>query len=108
MLQSVNLRDYMLHNPVKVRATDNVFDAMQVIINNKISGVCVVDDDSKRHGENDRIAYVDTPVENPPKAERHEGGGKVWDDADRPELNASECDRQNDGDEAECDERSEN
>ena len=50
MLQSVNLRDYMLHNPVKVRATDNVFDAMQVIIDNKISGVCVVDDDSNLVG----------------------------------------------------------
>ena len=43
MLQSVNLRDYMLTNPVKVRADDNVLDAMQVIIDNKISGVCVVD-----------------------------------------------------------------
>ena len=43
MLQSVNLRDYMLTNPVKVRATDNMLDAMQVIIDNKISGVCVVD-----------------------------------------------------------------
>ena len=43
MLQSVNLRDYMLTNPVKVRGEDNVLDAMQVIIDNKISGVCVVD-----------------------------------------------------------------
>ena len=43
MLKSVNLRDYMLPNPVKVRADDNVLDAMQVIIDNKISGVCVVD-----------------------------------------------------------------
>ena len=43
MLQSVNLRDYMLANPVRVRAEDNVLDAMQVIIDNKISGVCVVD-----------------------------------------------------------------
>ncbi len=44
MLQSVNLRDYMLTNPVTVRANDNVLAAMQVIINNKVSGVCVVDD----------------------------------------------------------------
>lgn len=43
MLQSVNLRDYMLTNPVRVRADDNILDAMQVIIDNKISGVCVVD-----------------------------------------------------------------
>jgi CBS domain-containing protein len=44
MLQSVNLRDYMLKKPVKVRADDNVVTAMQVIIDNKVSGVCVVDD----------------------------------------------------------------
>ncbi|WP_239017267.1 CBS domain-containing protein [Seongchinamella sediminis] len=43
MLQSVSLRDYMLANPVKVRADANLLDAMQVIIDNKVSGVCVVD-----------------------------------------------------------------
>lgn len=50
MLQSVNLRDYMLTNPVKVRPDDNVLDAMQVIIDNKISGVCVVDAESNLVG----------------------------------------------------------
>ncbi|MEM9257398.1 MAG: CBS domain-containing protein [Pseudomonadota bacterium] len=50
MLQSVNLRDYMLLNPVKVKPHDNVLDAMQVIIDNKISGVCVVDEESNLVG----------------------------------------------------------
>ncbi len=50
MLQSVNLRDYMLTNPVKVKGEDNVLDAMQVIIDNKISGVCVVDDEGNLVG----------------------------------------------------------
>ena len=50
MLQSVNLRDYMLLNPVKVRPSDNIMDAMKVIIDNKISGVCVVDDDANLVG----------------------------------------------------------
>jgi CBS domain-containing protein len=50
MLKSVNLRDYMLPNPVKVRAADNIMDAMKVIIDNKISGVCVVDDDANLVG----------------------------------------------------------
>jgi len=40
----------MLLNPVKVRAEDNVLDAMQVIIDNKISGVCVVDIDANLVG----------------------------------------------------------
>lgn len=43
MLQSVNLRDYMLPNPVRVSPNDNIMDAMRVIIENRISGVCVVD-----------------------------------------------------------------
>lgn len=50
MLKSVNLRDYMQSNPVKVHASDNALDAMQVIIDNKISGVCVVDNDGNLVG----------------------------------------------------------
>jgi len=45
MLRSVNLRDYMLANPIKVKPDDNIFEAMNVIADNKISGLCVVDDD---------------------------------------------------------------
>ncbi|WP_235964639.1 CBS domain-containing protein [Sediminihaliea albiluteola] len=44
MLKSVNLRNYMLKNPVRVNAEDNILEAMQVIFDNKISGLCVVDD----------------------------------------------------------------
>ncbi|TDG13036.1 CBS domain-containing protein [Seongchinamella unica] len=34
----------MLKHPVRVRADANILDAMQVIIDNKVSGICVVDD----------------------------------------------------------------
>jgi CBS domain-containing protein len=34
----------MLTNPVRVHGDDNVLNAMQVIIDNKVSGVCVVDE----------------------------------------------------------------
>lgn len=44
MLNTVNLRDHMLLHPAKVRADANVQEAMRVIIANKISGLCVVDD----------------------------------------------------------------
>ncbi len=50
MLQSVNLRDYMLPHPVKVRADASMMEAMQVILDNKISGVCVVDDEQNLVG----------------------------------------------------------
>lgn len=42
MLKSVGLRDYMITNPIKVKEDDNLLDAMQSIIDNKVSGVCVV------------------------------------------------------------------
>jgi len=44
MLKSVDLSDYMLINPVKVKEDINLRDAMKSIIDNKVSGVCVVDD----------------------------------------------------------------
>jgi CBS domain-containing protein len=37
----------MLTNPIKVKENDNLSDAMKSIIDNKISGVCVVDDADK-------------------------------------------------------------
>lgn len=46
MLQSVELKDYMLKNPVKVKADADVFDAIKSILEYKISGVCVVDDEN--------------------------------------------------------------
>jgi len=50
MLKSVNLRDYMLTNPVKVKHTDNVTTAMRAILDNKISGLCVVDEEQNLVG----------------------------------------------------------
>ena len=44
MLQSTSLRDYMLLHPVRVKPDDNMLTAMQVILDNKISGLCVVDE----------------------------------------------------------------
>jgi len=46
MLKSVELKDYMLKNPVKVKADVDLFDAIEAIIEYKISGVCVVDDEN--------------------------------------------------------------
>lgn len=46
MLKSVELKDYMLKNPVKVKADADLFDAIEAIIEYKISGVCVVDDEN--------------------------------------------------------------
>ncbi len=43
-LRSVDLCDYLLSNPVTIRPDENIFHAIDVIIKNKISGVCVVDD----------------------------------------------------------------
>ena len=45
MLKSVNLRDYMVSHPVKVKPDDNIFEAMKILSDHKISGLCVVEDD---------------------------------------------------------------
>jgi CBS domain-containing protein len=50
MLRSVDLSDYMLPDPVKVSPDDDVFTAIKLIIQNRISGVCVVADDDKLVG----------------------------------------------------------
>ncbi|MBL4764791.1 MAG: CBS domain-containing protein [Colwellia sp.] len=42
MLQSVDLRDYMITNPIKVKEDANLLDTMKIIIDNKVSGVCVI------------------------------------------------------------------
>lgn len=50
MLNSVDLQDYMIHNPVTVQPETNLMEAMKLILNHKISGLCVVDKDDKLVG----------------------------------------------------------
>jgi CBS domain-containing protein len=50
MLRSVDMQDYMLHNPPTVKADDNLFDAIHIILASRISGVSVVDDSHKLVG----------------------------------------------------------
>ena len=50
MLTSVDLSDYMLHNPVRVRADDDLYVAIRLITENRISGVCVVDEEDRLIG----------------------------------------------------------
>ena len=61
MLKSVGLRDYMISAPVKVQEDANLFDAMKAIIDNKVSGVCVVNENKALVGvlsEMDCLAAV--------------------------------------------------
>ena len=44
MLRSINLRDYMIANPVSIDEDSNLLDAMELIINHKVSGICVIDE----------------------------------------------------------------
>jgi CBS domain-containing protein len=45
MLHSIDLRDYMITNPIKVKDDANLFDTMKIIIDNKVSGVCVINEE---------------------------------------------------------------
>lgn len=44
MLRDLELKNYMVKNPVTIGETASLFEAMHLILVNKISGLCVVDD----------------------------------------------------------------
>lgn len=43
MLHSVDLKDYIDHNPITVGQDDTLHDAAKLIVKHKISGLCVID-----------------------------------------------------------------
>ena len=50
MLRSVEVKDYMLVHPVTVNVNANMGEAIRVITDNKISGLCVTDDEGRLVG----------------------------------------------------------
>jgi len=50
MLKSLELRDVMIRQPITVSPNITVFEAAQIIMENKITGVIVVDDDKNLVG----------------------------------------------------------
>ena len=50
MLRSVELKDYMLVHPVTVNAEADMGEAIKVITDNKISGLCVTDNEGRLVG----------------------------------------------------------
>lgn len=67
MLRSVELKDYMLTNPIRIKADEDLFSAIHLILTNKISGLCVVDDNDKLVGilsELDCLQGILSPIYN--------------------------------------------
>ena len=50
MLRSLELKDHMLKHPVSVDVDSDMGEAIRLIIDNKISGLCVVDSDNRLVG----------------------------------------------------------
>jgi len=50
MLRDLELKHYMVKNPVTIGSTASLFEAMHLILVNKISGLCVVDTDGRLAG----------------------------------------------------------
>ena len=44
MLRSVDISDYMIHRPVKIHADDEMSTAIGLVLDNKISGICVINE----------------------------------------------------------------
>ena len=68
MARSVELRNYMVIHPVTVTADMSIFEASHKILEYKLSGVCVVDDDNNLLGVLSELdclrAIVDKVYEN--------------------------------------------
>ncbi len=43
MLRSVHLCDYMQKNPIKIGEEDSINEAVSLILEHRVSGLCVVD-----------------------------------------------------------------
>jgi CBS domain-containing protein len=50
MLKNLDLQHYLLKNPVCVHPDASLFDAIHLILVNRISGLCVVDDEGRLVG----------------------------------------------------------
>lgn len=50
MLKEIELRHYMVANPITVAPGANLFEATHLILANKISGICVIDEAGKLVG----------------------------------------------------------
>lgn len=50
MLRSVDLQDYMLTKPIVISSSSPLFEAVDLIIKHRISGLCVVNDDGELEG----------------------------------------------------------
>ena len=50
MLRSVDIRDYLIDNPVTISPQASLIEAVQKILAHKISGLCVVDDNKQLLG----------------------------------------------------------
>jgi CBS domain-containing protein len=50
MLRSVDISDYMIHRPVKIQADDEMSTAIGLVLDNKISGICVVNENGELVG----------------------------------------------------------
>lgn len=50
MLRSVDLKDYMLEKPITVAPDASLVEAVDLITQNRVSGLCVIDDDGSLLG----------------------------------------------------------
>ena len=44
MLRSVKISDNMITNPITMKANGDVYQAIQLLLSNKVSGLCVIDE----------------------------------------------------------------
>ena len=74
MTRSVSLDAYMVKRPIKVNAGATVIEAVDVILENRVSGVCVVDDNDNFVGMLSELDCLRAIVERVYQNQQHSAG----------------------------------
>ena len=76
MLESIDTKDYMTKRPVTFRKETNLFDAIQIIVENRLSGATVLDEEQRVIGVISEMDMLRAMIH---VSYFHEGGGTVGD-----------------------------
>jgi CBS domain-containing protein len=76
MLESIDTKDYMTEHPVTFKKDTSLFDVIKIIVDNRLSGATVLDDEQRVIGV---VSEMDLLKAMTHVSYFHEGGGTVGD-----------------------------
>ncbi|MEJ2670188.1 MAG: CBS domain-containing protein [Gammaproteobacteria bacterium] len=76
MLESIDTKDYMTERPVTFKKDASLFDVIQIIVDNRLSGATVLDDERRVIGVISEMDLLKAMIH---VSYFHEGGGTIGD-----------------------------